>query len=121
MKIRLVLSFKYILTLLHLSAIEDSVVFIIDIGNAFLESKLDKAISMHMPKDLCKALDMPDIEVDIVNGLYGLKQAGRLWYQLLSTILKEFGFSESKYDPCVFTYSSDNIIIRLATHVDDMI
>ena len=104
-----------------MSAIEDSVVFIIDIGNAFLESKLDKSISMNMPKDLCKALDMPDIEVDIVNGLYGLKQAGRLWYQLLSTILKEFGFLESKYDPCVFTYSSDNIIIRLATHVDDIL
>ena len=57
--------------------------------------------------------------LQIINGLYGLKQAGKLWSDLLSQHLTDYGFIKSIYDACIFVHSKDSLVLRLAVHVDD--
>ena len=92
----------------------------IDIGNAFLESRLDKRITMELPKDLCRLIGIENVEVEVLNALYGLKQAGRLWFELLSKLLLDYGFKQNMYDPCVFIYKKDDGILKISCHVDDL-
>jgi hypothetical protein len=113
--------FKSVLTLLHIAAVYDEEIFAIDIGNAFLESTLDKPILMEIPRDLRKLMEWDDEPVEIVNGLYGLKQAGRLWYELIKKILIEYGMKQSIYDSCVFSKMEDDVILRISLHVDDIL
>jgi hypothetical protein len=93
----------------------------IDIGNAFLESRLDKRIVMELPKDLCKLIGIENMDVEVMNALYGLKQAGRLWFELLSKILIEYGCTENIYDPCVFMFTNGKKFIKISCHVDDLL
>ncbi len=50
-------------------------------------------------------------------GLYGLKQAGRLWYDNFDAFMKDSKFKNLRSEPCV--YIGNNIIIAL--YVDDII
>ena len=49
--------------------------------------------------------------------LYGLKDAGRTWFQHLVEGLEQMGFSPTQSDPCVFIRKSDTIVL----YVDDCI
>jgi len=49
--------------------------------------------------------------------LYGLKEAGRLWYQLLRSKLVDLGFVSGTTDPCVFRHKHKKIV--LLVYVDD--
>ena len=53
--------------------------------------------------------------------IYGLKQAGRKWYEALSRALADLGFRVSSADPGVFTARLGVDILVLAVHVDDCI
>ena len=113
--------FKSVLTILQITATQDLELIVIDIGNAFLESTLDKPLYVNPPKDLCDLLDVDETTLKILKGLYGLKQAGKLWYDLLKKLLIDYGFTFTIYDPCVFIYTNDNESIRLCIHVDDIL
>ena len=47
--------------------------------------------------------------------IYGMKEAGRLFFELLATVLLAAGFEQSTYDPCLF-YCAFGILLA---HVDD--
>jgi transposase InsO family protein len=51
--------------------------------------------------------------------LYGLKQAGRKWYEALSHALADLGFCATSADPGVFFAKIGDHILILAIHVDD--
>lgn len=51
--------------------------------------------------------------------MYGLKQAGREWYENLSNTLINGGYEQSKADPCVFSKWNGKKFIIMVTHVDD--
>jgi hypothetical protein len=53
--------------------------------------------------------------------LYGLKQAGRKWYDTLVRTLNKLGFNTTYADPGVFFTCVDKDILILAVHVDDCI
>ena len=54
--------------------------------------------------------------------LYGLKQSGRKWNNLLHTYLCDQGFSQSLADPCVYVKNSEsNECVILIIWVDDII
>jgi len=53
--------------------------------------------------------------------LYGLKQSGRNWHNLLYDYLHEMNFTQSSADPCVFIQQVKNDTIVLLVWVDDII
>lgn len=64
-----------------------------------------------------------DIEGEYVKrlhkSLYGLKQAGRKWYDTLSHTLTDLGFQVNQSDPGIFSVHDAEHITILAIHVDD--
>ena len=51
--------------------------------------------------------------------LYGVKQAGRKWYNALCQALTEIGFKWSEEDPAISYTRKGNDIAVLACHIDD--
>jgi hypothetical protein len=51
--------------------------------------------------------------------LYGLKQAARVWYRKLRTIMEELGYESSEVDPCLFRRGAGAQRIVVTVHVDD--
>jgi len=57
----------------------------------------------------------------LLKSLYGLKQAGRKWYDTLVRTLADLGFHVSDADPGVFYAHDRDDITMLASHVDDCV
>ena len=75
----------------------------IDVELAFLESDIDKLILMTLPKDVYRnPITGKPIIVRLKRSLYGLKQAGELWYQFINTVIQQQGFKRLKHDQCVY-------------------
>ena len=55
----------------------------------------------------------------LLKSLYGLKQAGRKWYNTLCKALADIGFRQSEADPAVFYAHHNGNITILACHVDN--
>jgi hypothetical protein len=92
----------------------------VDIAGAYLHSDIDKEIYVSVP-------DPSNIErrlkARLRKSLYGLKQAGKLWYDNLTTALASFGATSCLSDRCVFAYN-DPITgehMYIAVHVDDLL
>ncbi|KAE8896230.1 hypothetical protein PF003_g19948 [Phytophthora fragariae] len=54
-------------------------------------------------------------------GLYGLKQAARLWYQTLYAFLLKLGFKRSTFDVGLYYKQVNGRILLVAVYVDDML
>jgi Reverse transcriptase (RNA-dependent DNA polymerase) len=64
----------------------------------------------------------------VLNNIYGQKQAGRVWYQYMTNILKtKLKYVQSSFDPCVLLkegfliviYTDDTIIMGPSSDVID--
>jgi hypothetical protein len=72
----------------------------------------------------------PELESYMHNGwiyfsfakyLYGLKQAARMFYDYMVTVLTKIGFQMSEFDKCLFTkQAKDGSITDVCIHVDDL-
>ena len=62
-----------------------------------------------------------DLMVCLQKVIYGLKQAGRKWYDALSRILTDIDFRVSEVDLGVFMAHKGRHILILAAHVDDCV
>ncbi len=90
-----------------------------DAEQAFLQSKLDEEIYLRLPPG-CENDSGSTVRLN--KSIYGLKQAGRAWNSLLTSTLKEQGFSQNLADPCtVRLMDGPQVEMILAVHVDDMI
>jgi hypothetical protein len=97
-----------------------------DVPQVFLRSDADCDIFVYPPRGNC---EFPGQILKLSKMLYGSKQAAALWFNLLSTFLKQMGFISPPLDPCFYRRpitsnahdstlpQSDAIIIL---HVDDM-
>jgi hypothetical protein len=56
----------------------------------------------------------------VQRGVYGLKQAGKLWHDKLVILLKEFGLEQLDGFPCIFKLKTSEGIMFVAVYVDDM-
>ena len=56
----------------------------------------------------------------ICKSLYGLKQAGRMWYQHLSQNFLSHGFKNDDICPCIFIKHHLRESIIIAIYVDDL-
>ncbi len=89
------------------------------IVTVFLAGKLDEVIYFQVPYFL---RDILGDYVQILQSIYGLKQAASVWHLLLEEFLRSIGFTLLPSDPSVLT--NGNVIIdkiTLAVHVDDLL
>ena len=89
-----------------------------DAKTAFLNGVLSNEVYMQLPEGY-KAIQNEEIVCRLRKGLYGLKQAAKLWYDKLNRILKELGFVKSKADSCLYIKKTKRGVIYLVVHVDD--
>ena len=54
-------------------------------------------------------------------GMYGLKQASKLWYTLLNSTLLDIGFRQSVADPCLYIFEDSEFRCTITTWVDDCV
>ena len=96
-----------------------------DISTAFLNGRsLDRELYTRLPTDL-QVPSMAGRVVKVLKGVYGLRQAPRLWYERLSEEIKALGFRQMKLEPTLYVLDDPlNPGVPLAmvgTHVDDLL
>jgi len=91
-----------------------------DFHSAFLNGELDsdEEVYMEQPSGF-EEKDRKKYVCKLFKSLYGLKQAGRKWYDVLCKTLASIGFKRSESDPAVFYVHEERNIVVLACHVDD--
>ncbi len=97
---------------------------IVDIAAAYLHAEIEGDIYMRLNENISNiirnARKQPghgDMIVKLQKCIYGLKQSGRRWFELLSKELQASGLKQSTIDRCVF-HANDTIV---AIYVDDII
>ncbi|TPX64358.1 DNA-directed DNA polymerase [Chytriomyces confervae] len=104
--------------LLALTALNSWNTRMLDISSAYLYGELDDPVYMKQPLGHD---DGSGRVFKLKKGLYGLKQAGRIWYIKLVTYLKSRGYLQSTADPCVlYKTSGSGKRVYLAIYVDDI-
>ena len=92
----------------------------VDIKSAYLNVTLKEMIYMKPPHGILKPGEEGKV-CCLVKGLYGLKQAGRGWYQEMSQVLvKDLGFTHSAVDYSVFFQCLPDEHMIIAVAMDDM-
>ena len=91
-----------------------------DFHSAFLNGELDsdEKVYMEQPEGY-KEQDRQWYVCRLLKSLYGLKQAGRKWYDALCKALADIGFKRSEANPAIFYAHQTNNIIVLACHEND--
>ena len=95
----------------------------IDVENAYLEAPIDKEIYMYLPPERFKRPNGKPIKVKLNRSLYGLKQAGELWFQYLREKLIGLGFTPCIHDRCIYKKIDPESGTRtyVIVYVDDII
>ena len=87
----------------------------IDFITAFLNGALNETVYMIQPIGYEKG---QGLVCKLNQGLYGLKQSSRIWYEMLTKHLKELGFEKSQYDGGLWFHKEKGIY--LTVYVDDV-
>jgi len=115
-----------------IAAYERRKVEAIDFPGAYLNANLADTQLMYLQKEVVeilismqpelKAFKLPDgrMLVEVMKALYGLPEASKLWYELLSSVLQQLGYKQSPADPCVFNRRKGEQVSTLCVHVDDV-
>jgi hypothetical protein len=89
----------------------------IDISNAFLHGDLEEEIYMHHPPGY---KGKQGTCLKLKKGLYGLKQAGRIWNTKLISTLKQAGFVPLISDSQILHQRRGDCVFIVGVHVDDI-
>ena len=76
--------------LIHFTVQRNLHMCLMDVVTAYLYGDLDKDIYMKISEELCKSMQLGKFLnplIKLCKSLYGLKQAGHMWYQHLSQYL----------------------------------
>ena len=111
---------KSIRILLAIAAFYDYEIWQMDVKTAFLNGKLDEDVYMAQPEGFIHS-KYPNKVCKIERSIYGLKQASRSWNICFHEKIKEFGFSRSEYESCVYYKASGSNVTFLVLYVDDIL
>lgn len=89
-----------------------------DVQSAYLHGELEEAVYMLQPDGFTNGTTQV---CKLKKAIYGLKNAGRAWYEKLSQTLYNIGFERCKVDSCVFRYGTGADRIILGIWVDDIL
>ena len=104
-------------TLLALAAIYGWHLTQLDVNNAFIHGDLDKEVYMLPPPGFGNKGEVCWLK----KSLYGLNQANRQWFAILSSTIIDLGFLQSKSNYSVFTMVNKGSISILLIYVDDIL
>ena len=106
--------------MLHRALTKSLVARHIDIKAAYLNAPLTEDIYMRVPAGV--NVDGDKFVCKLKRSLYGLRQSGANWYSMVMNTLKEFGYQQSEYDPCLFRLKrSGGSEATITVYVDDFI
>jgi hypothetical protein len=93
----------------------------VDVVGAYLNAELDEKVFMEAPPGMLTADEMITKVLELLKGLYGLKQAGCLWKRKMTNVFESLGFSMLKIDHSIFfrKRGAEELIIPVST--DDMV
>ena len=104
-----------------LAAQHDWEIHQMDVVSAFLNGVLEETVYMEQPEGFVIP-GKEDWVCKLSKSLYGLKQAGRTWYQKIDVTLKQtHGFSALSTDQCVYIRKDKTSLIIIALYVDDLL
>src|SRR3984893_279263 len=92
----------------------------IDVVSAYLNADLVDEVYMEAPDGVLGEGEHGKV-CRLRKGLYGLKQAGRRWYERMAHTFKTLGFNISKLDQSVFIRTKGNETVHVPVSTDDMI
>ena len=113
--------------IIAMAATEDLELDSVDVSTAFLNGEIDVEIYMKIPDGLSveggpgPGEDPKRWVVQLLKGLYGIKQGPRIWALKLHSVLTGIGFERTDCDHLVYVYRRDGILIMLPIHVDDLL
>lgn len=110
-----VVKYDSVRLILSVAAAHDMNITQFDVKTAFLNGDLDEVIYMEQPY----GFEQDDRVCLLKKSLYGLKQAPRQWNIKIAGFLERHGLTQSKADPCVYYYITNQVILFLALYVDD--
>jgi Reverse transcriptase (RNA-dependent DNA polymerase) len=94
----------------------------IDISTAFLNGEIDTEVFMQKPEGIeMPGFEGPEWVLQLLKGLYRIKQGPCLWSQKLHTVLSEIGFHRLESNHSVFVYERDGMKVVVLVHVDDLV
>jgi len=105
---------------LALAARHDWEIDVFDFIGAYLNGELDEDEEIYMQPPPGYEGQGENV-MRLRKSLYGLKQAGRKWYEALARALVDLGFRITQADPGVFYLRMEIHIIILVIHVDDCV
>jgi hypothetical protein len=109
-------------TLLHIAAVLDWDVQHVDIKTAFLHGVLPDSETVYMEQP--PGFETPGKEdwvMRLMKGLYGMKQASRIWNQTFHKVMVQMNFTRLTSEWCVYRRQTATGITIFAVHVDDII
>jgi hypothetical protein len=89
-----------------------------DFNSAYLNGELDKNEEIYMKPPPRYTSEGEQVK-RLLKSLYGLKQAGRKWYNTLCHALTDLGFQVNDANPGVFSSHINDHTTILTIHVDD--
>nr|GFA39481.1 retrovirus-related Pol polyprotein from transposon TNT 1-94 [Tanacetum cinerariifolium] len=92
------------------AAHKDRVVYQMDVKTAFLNGNLREEVYVSQPDGFVDP-DNPNHVYKLKKAFYGLKQALRVWYDMLSSFLLSQDFSKGSVDPTLFIRRNDNDLL----------
>jgi hypothetical protein len=108
--------------LLHLAAALDWSSKQTDVKTAFLYSLLpdNETQWMEQPEGM-EEEGFEDYVWMLQRGLYGMKQAGRLWNKTMDSAMVEWGFTRLSSESCIYYRQNEQGIVIAVVHVDDFL
>jgi hypothetical protein len=91
-----------------------------DVVTAYLYGDLDAEIYMKVPDSMVGTSNLSQPCIQLLKSLYGLKQAGRMWFHRLAAFLIANGFINNDTCPCVFIKREGKELAIIAVYVDDL-
>jgi hypothetical protein len=105
--------------LLAVASIKQCHLHQLDVNNAFLHRDLDEDVYMQVPDGVTPTKSGQVCK--LLKSLYGLKQASRMWYVKITSLLISEDYKQSTTDYSLFTLTSGQDFTALLVYVDDII
>lgn len=108
--------------LLQLAVQNDFLIHQMDVKTAYLNANIDCEVYLEQPEGFAKTDENGNrLVCKLKKSLYGLKQSGRNWYNLLHDTLVEEKFEQFQTDHCVYKRVDENSTVLILFWVDDII